>query len=163
MHSTIKAWFVAALLAAGAPALAAPPANWSPVAAGTLDKMRGGFDTANGLAMSIGIERVVSVNGDVLSRNTLQIADVASLSREQAVAAQDALGAARVIQIGANNFVADRAGLPSGATLVQNSLNDQSIRAQTVITSTVNSMSMLKDLNFQGSVRDALQRSVGNL
>ena len=34
-----------------------------PVAAATLDAARGGFEVAGGLSLSLGIERVVSVNG----------------------------------------------------------------------------------------------------
>lgn len=158
----------AALLAAILGAAFAAPAVHAdgfgkPVDAAVLDEARGGFETAGGLSLALGIERVVSVNGEVLSRSSIAIPDLSSMSADQARQAHEALGAARLIQLGNGNFAAPDTGLGSGATLVQNTLNDQTIRTATVITSTVNSMSLLKDLNFQATIRDALMRSAGNL
>lgn len=48
-----------------------------------------------------------------------------------------------------------------GGVVIQNSLNDQLIRTHTVICSSVNSMALLKTLNFQGSMSDALARTAG--
>ena len=129
----------------------------TPVAAETLEEARGGFD------LSLGIERVVSVNGEVLSRSSIAIPDLASITADQARQAQEALGAARMIQLGNNNFAGADTGLGNGATLLQNSLNGQTIRTDTIINSSVNSMSLLKDMNFQATIRDALVRSAGNL
>ena len=135
----------------------------TPVAAETLEEARGGFDVPGGLTLSLGIERVVSVNGEVLSRSSIAIPDLASITSDQARQAQEALGAARMIQLGNNNFAGADTGLGNGATLLQNSLNGQTIRTDTIINSSVNSMSLLKDMNFQATIRDALVRSAGNL
>ena len=137
--------------------------EWAPVDEATLDANRGGFETPGGLNISLGIERVVSVNGEVLSRTNVAIPDVASMNAEQLMQARDALGTARLIQIGGNNFAPSDIALGSGATLVQNSLDHQTIMAQTTISSTVNSMALIKDLNFHSTIRDAIVRSAGSL
>lgn len=155
----------AALAQATAPAHGAglPAGDWAPVDEATLDAHRGGFETPGGLAISLGIERVVSVNGEVLSRTNVAIPDVATMNADQLMQARDALGTARLIQIGGGNIAPDDFALGSGATLVQNSLDHQAIMAQTTITSTVNSMALIKDLNFHSTIRDAIVRSAGSL
>jgi len=145
-------------------AQAAGPARFgAPVAAEVLDDTRGGFEIAGGLSLSLGIERVVSVNGEVMARTNIAIPDLAAMTGDQARLAQNALGAAQLIQIGGNNYAAADLNLPNGATLLQNTLNGQDIRTATTITSTVNSMSLLKDMNFQSTIRDAVVRSPGTL
>ncbi|EKU84168.1 hypothetical protein [Massilia timonae] len=156
-----------ALCAAGAAMpivqAAGPSGFGAPVDAAELDTMRGGFEIAGGLSLSLGIERVVSVNGEVLARTNIAIPDLAAMTGDQARLAQNALGAAQLIQIGGNNYAAADLNLPNGATLLQNTLNGQDIRTATTITSTVNSMSLLKDMNFQSTIRDAVVRSPGTL
>lgn len=139
------------------------PAFGLPVAAATLDAARGGFEVAGGLSLSLGIERVVSVNGEIMARTNIAIPDLAAMTAEQARLTQDALGAARMIQIGGNNYAAADLNLPNGATLLQNTLSGQDIRTATTISSTVNSMSLIKDINFQSTIRDAVVRSPGGL
>jgi hypothetical protein len=134
-----------------------------PVARTLLDEARGGFEIAGGLSLSLGIERVVSVNGEIMARTNIAIPDLAAMTADQARLTQDALGAARMIQIGGNNYAASDLNLPNGATLLQNTLSGQDIRTATTITSTVNSMSLLKDINFQSTIRDAVVRSPGSL
>jgi hypothetical protein len=143
---------------AGEPAV---PALGQPVAPASLDAARGGFEVAGGLSLSLGIERVVSVNGDILARTNIAIPDLSAMTADQARMAQEALGAARMIQIGGNNYAATDLNLPNGATLLQNTLSGQDIRTATTISSTVNSMSLLKDINFQSTIRDAVVRSPG--
>ena len=138
------------------------PVLGTPVADETLDKARGGFEVAGGLNLALGIERVVSVNGEVLSRTNIAIPDLSAMTAEQARLAHDALGAAKVIQLGNNNFVGSDIALNNGATLLQNTLNGQDIRAATTISSSVNSMSLLKDMNFQSTIRDGVLRAVRN-
>ena len=137
--------------------------EWTAVEDATLDGARGGFQTANGLNLQLGIERVISINGDVLSRTNVAIADVANMNAGQVLMAREALGSAQLIQMGVNNFAPGDIGLASGATLIQNSLNDQTIQTHTTITSTVNSMALLKDLNFHATIRDGIFRTAGTL
>lgn len=141
----------------------AVPVFGTPVAAAALDAARGGFEVAGGLSLSLGIERVVSVNGEIMARTNIAIPDLAAMTAEQARLTQDALGAARMIQIGGNNVAAADLNLPNGATLLQNTLSGQDIRTATTISSTVNSMSLIKDINFQSTIRDAVVRSPGGL
>ena len=160
--ATLLAGACAAALAQEKLALIAAE-EWAPVDEQTLDANRGGFETPGGLAISLGIERVVSVNGEVLSRTNVAIPDVAAMNADQLMQAREALGTARLIQIGGSNFAPGDIGLGSGATLVQNSLDHQTILAQTTISSTVNSMALIKDLNFHSTIRDAIVRSAGSL
>lgn len=136
--------------------------GWDAVDADTLDEARGGFDIPGGLNLSLGIERVVSVNGEIMSRTNIAIGDLSTMNADQIAQARDALGNARLIQIGGGNVIAPDLGLGNGSTLVQNSLDDQAIKTYTTISSTVNSMSLIKDLNFNGTVRDAIVRSAGS-
>lgn len=154
------------VLAAGcvlsAPARADAGVGWTPVEAGVLDKMRGGFITVTGLEVSLGIERLVTLNGNVVAHTRLEIADVARLTEQQARQAHEALSSVNVVQSGHDNIAAQAlaSGLAgNGATLVQNSLNGQQIDTRTVINSSVNSNGLLTSLNFLGSVGDAIARS----
>lgn len=160
--ATLLAGACGAALAQGKVAIIAAE-EWAPVDEQSLDDNRGGFETPGGLNISLGIERVVSVNGEILSRTNVAIPDMASMNAEQLMQARDALGTARLIQIGGNNFAPNDIALGSGATLVQNSLDHQAIMAQTTITSTVNSMALIKDLNFHSTIRDAIVHSTGSL
>ncbi len=139
------------------------PEGWAAVDADTLDETRGGFETPGGLNLSLGIERVVSINGEIMSRTNVAISDMNAITADQLAQAREALGGARLIQIGGNNLVAPDLGLANGATLVQNTMNDQTIQTYTTISSTVNSMALIKDLNFHGTIRDAIVRSAGTL
>lgn len=135
------------------------PAGWNRVAVADLDTMRGGFTTDTGLALSLGIERVVSINGEVVSHTNFQIANIANISSAEAQQAHDAINSIQLIQNGANNFAALD---PSArGTFVQNTLNGQTIGSQTVINSSVNSLSLMKDLNFLSSIRDAALQGIG--
>jgi hypothetical protein len=138
----------------------ASPDGWIAASADQLDTMRGGFEGPGGLAISLGIERLVSINGDLVSRTSFQIANMNSISPDEARQAHDALNSVRLVQNGANNFAgSDVAG--ARGTFIQNTLSDQMIGTQTIINSSVNSMSLLKDLDFQDGMRDAAIRAIG--
>lgn len=149
----------AALLVAFAPVAASDP-GWEPVSEQQLEQARGGFTIPGGLELSLGIDRLVTINGDVVARTTLQIADLRAISAEEALRAREALSATTLVQNGAGNVYT---GDAISGTFIQNSLSDQVIRSQTVISSTVNSTSLLKDINFNQSVRDAALQSIGAL
>jgi hypothetical protein len=134
---------------------------WPPVEQAALERCRGGFTNASGLEFSLGIDRFVTINGDVVAHTTLQIGDVRALTTEQAQAFRDSLSTGGIIQNGANNSYFGSLDSAAAGTLVQNSLNDQTIRTQTIINSTVNSLSLLKDLNFQATLRDAAIGAIG--
>ena len=104
-----------------------------------LAQLRGGFELGNGMLVSLGVERLVSINGTVVASTHFSIPDMTQLSAAQAQAASDAMA----------------------AVLVQNSRNDQAIRSQTTISTTVANLALLKALNFEGGLRAALAGAVG--
>lgn len=136
------------------------PDGWRQASADQLDTMRGGFTDASGLAISLGIERLVTINGDLVSRTNFQIANLSKITGDEARQAHEALNSVQLVQNGAGNIAsADVAG--GRGTFIQNSLNNQAIGTQTIISSSVNSMSLLKDMNFQDGLRDAAIRAIG--
>ncbi len=157
---SVPALLAAALVAVPAAAAGDSAANWTPVDSAILDALRGGFTTPAGLEVSLGIERTVMLNGDIVAHTTVQIADLASLSAPQAEQTRAALSSLNLVQSGPDNMaVAPLAGTVPAATLVQNTLDGQRIGSSTVIHSSVNSIGLLTALNFQASLRDALSRS----
>jgi hypothetical protein len=124
--------------------------QWWPVATRELDVMRGGFTLAGGLAVSFGLERLVEVNGNVVAQTSLRIPDLGHMTAEQAQQARDALSAVKLIQVGSGNIYNSSApGQMLGGTVIQNSLDGQVIRSQTVISGSVNSLSLLNEIGFQ--------------
>lgn len=128
-----------ALLLCTALAHADPTDDWAAVDDSELEQSRGGFDLGNGMLVSLGVERLVSINGTVVASTHFSIPDMTQLSAAEAQRASDTMA----------------------AVLVQNSLNDQAIRTQTTINTTVENLAMLKAINFESSLRDALNSAVG--
>ncbi len=144
-------------------ALAQAPLNWTPVSASALDTARGGFRTPSGLDISLGIERVVSINGALVSRTSIALPDVARLSVEQGGQTGATLSAIKLIQNGGDNMVhAALAQQGPGGTVIQNTLDGQHLQSQTVIHASANSIGLLTTLNFQGSLGDAIARAAGS-
>ncbi|HJV01711.1 MAG TPA: hypothetical protein VJ752_14300 [Burkholderiaceae bacterium] len=145
-----------------APALARDPSDdWVAVDDSRLDAVRGGFDAGNGLTLSLGVERLVSINGNVVASSNFVISDLGKVAAGQTTLAGDAVAALTLVQNGAGNvFDAALAGQAAGALVIQNSASDQLIRSQTTISTVVNSLSLLKSLNFEGGLRDALSNAV---
>ena len=131
---------------------------WVAVAPAALDKLRGGFVTATGLQISLGVERVVSINGAPVSSVSLQGIGGGAPGRAGVAASAD--GTARLVQQGGNNVFGAALDLP-GATFIQNSLNGQTIRTETYISANVNSAGLMRDLNFNDSLRNAALSSGG--
>ena len=154
------------LLACGAAAHASDPAadptaDWAAVDDIALEQVRGGFDPGNGMLVSLGVERLVSINGTVVVNSRFSIPDVTQLSAADARLASDALAAA-VVQVGAGNRIdPDLSAQTMGALLIQNSANDQAIRSQTTISTTVGNLAMLKAANFESTLREALNSAIG--
>ena len=145
-----------------APRAQASPPGWTPVDSAMLDTLRGGFTVAGGLQVSLGIERLVTINGEVVSRTSVQLADLGRMNAEQARETSAALSAVKLIQNGSDNIYT--AGFSSdtlGGTVIQNTLDGQRIESSTIINSTVNSIGLLKTMNFSGNVSDAIARAAG--
>lgn len=146
---------LAATSIAGAPAastsdFAAPAAaatdEWVPVAEQVLADARGGFDAGNGLLVSLSVDRVLSLNGNVIASGQLSTADAVASGFQ-------------VARIGVGNALLNGAQ-PLAGLLLQNSANDQLIRSQTTIDATVNSLSILKDMHFGDSLRQSLSSAI---
>ena len=147
---------------AAAPSATHRPDEWVAVSDQQLDDQRGGFDVGSGLAVSFGIIRTVMVNGDLVSKTSFNLPDVTQITSEQARLASAAIADSGLIQIGPNNFVdaGVRSDLGTG-TLIQNSLNDQQIQTMTIINAGVKSLGLLKALNTQTVLNDALLGALG--
>jgi len=212
MRPAHRLWsgFIGLLLASALRAADVEPysaiGNALPIDDSALDEIRGGFTTTSGLEIAFGIERVLYINGNLISTTSLNVANAGKLTPALPAAAPTAntnvptadqlvnaialpiaapttssatsnstAGAAApvhqavdssasslaLIQTGAGNIVhSDSLPPASMATIVQNTLNNQKIQNVTVINATVNSMEILKTLNLQSVVNNAINDSV---
>lgn len=120
-----------------------------------LDGVRGGF-VGDGLNISFGIERAVYVNGVLVTSTSLNMSDLGRMTAGRGTTSFDA-GTIALVQSGAGNLVTT--GTMSSATMgtiVQNTLDGQKIQSVTVINASVNSLGVLRNLNFQSSLRGAV-------
>jgi len=125
------------LLVLAMPAMAqGPPEGWTAAPDERLEEARGGFENASGLLVALGVERMVEVNGVVVARNRVELADVARLASSP------------------------DAGAALAPMLVQNNASGQLIRSLTTIDLTVNALSTLKGLNLEGNLRQALSNVI---
>jgi len=127
-----------------------------------LEEARGGFIVAEGLEVTLGIERMVTINGNVVDRSEIQLGDIGKLAQGNGLVSQEALGQLRLIQNGvASALRGDANTTLLGGTIIQNSLNDQMISAQTTLNATVNTAGMLRALNFAEGLNNALSTAIG--
>lgn len=144
-------------------------AYWTPLPDERLADLRGGFDLANGLKVSFGIQRAVYINGALVTTTSLNVGGLSAVTSGAApsqIAAThgiDSIGA-NIIQNGLANFIQGIAGAnnPIAATVIQNTMDNQTIRSVTVVNATVNSLQILKSLNLNGALRDAISASIGH-
>jgi len=149
-----------------------------------LNEIRGGFSTADGLQVAFGIERAVFVNGNLVTTSNFNInlsdlgkltqnlgpnstlnpgntgAGTTSANPELALNIPQSNGMA-VIQNGTGNSFQPGAILPSTlGTVIQNTLDNQKLQNVTFIQATVNSLNLLKSINMQNTVQDAIHNSL---
>ncbi|MGO4699882.1 hypothetical protein [Dyella sp. 2RAB6] len=137
-------------------------AQWTPVSEARLDAARGGFDLGAGLIASLGLDRVVYVDGTLVTSTHLQIPDVAHLTPAQASALSSAINTAAVVQVGPGNRVDPAAlGQNAATTVVQNTLDNQRIAAITTLNVSVNTLSAFRSLNLGQSLQSALANPLG--
>jgi hypothetical protein len=133
-----------------------------PVPNARLDTVRGGFDLGGGLQASFGIERAVYVDGELVSFNSVNIPDVAHITTQQAAALASALGTVNV-QIGpGNSFTPSAMTQTSGATVIQNTLNNQVIRNLTTLNVAVNTLNAFRDEGLQQALQNASVQALGH-
>ena len=135
---------------------------WMTVSNKRLDEMRGGFDLGLGLLVSFGISRATYINQELVTTMTLQLGDLSKLTASQAQRLSQQINLQpQVIQNGSGNVVeAGAANLPLG-TYLQNTLNNQVLRTQTVIDINTNGLGLLRNFNFQGMMQDAITNALG--
>jgi hypothetical protein len=127
------------------------------LSAKALDEVRGGYLDESGLKISIGIERSVLINHELVDTTILRIPDLAAVTgRGGAVELQGS--AASLIQNGARNSIEPAVLQDFGAgllTVVQNSLDNQVIQGRTIMNVTISGAGSLglsrtlSSLNFQ--------------
>jgi hypothetical protein len=138
-------------------------AEWQAVSLLYLDEMRGGFDTGTQLKISFGIERAVYINGNLLTTTNFYIPDVGAITNEQARMLSSVLGTVNLIQNGpGNTFDPGSLSQSAAVTVIQNTLNDQIIKALTTINATANSLELLKDINLHSVLQEALNNSLNS-
>lgn len=134
---------------------------WDAVDAGTLDDMRGGFDTSLQLKLSFGIERAVYLNGALVTTTSFNLPALGGAVRDNAAPVSVSSGSLSLLQNGpGNSFALSAAVAPLAATVIQNTLNNQSIQGLTTINANVNSLELLRSTGFQTLVREGLGSAI---
>lgn len=148
---------VACLLLGGAIAMPAPAAGgelgaeWKPVDPSRLEDMRGGFVVPSGFVVSFGIERVVSVNGEIVAATRVSIPDVARLTAEQANALAS-LRDSQAIQVGAGTLVSGG----TGGLVIQNAIDGQTISARTSLDVSLNTLGLYRSTLLSDAITNAV-------
>ncbi|WP_430390629.1 hypothetical protein [Dyella sp. 20L07] len=137
--------------------------GWAPVSQDTLDDIRGGFDMGNGLVASFGIDRAVYVNGNLVTQTSFNVPDIARMTTAQATAMSAALNSMSLTQIGPNNtFDPSSLGQVTAGTVIQNTLNNQTIQSVTTLNTTVNTLNAFRQMNFQEALQQSQLQSLGH-
>lgn len=98
-----------------------------------LDDLRGGFMTDGGLKISLGIERSVFINNELVATTLLNVPDLATQAQLQG-------SPTTLIQNGPGNRVGEsvlQSFGPGMLTIIQNSLDNQLIQGRTIINTTI--------------------------
>ena len=128
-----------------------------------LDAVRGGFGYGDTLLVTLGIDRLVQVNGNTVEHSTVQFGDVGKLASGSAPLSADNQQGARLIQNGqAGQFVSRLPAGALGGAVIQNTLNDQLISNQTTIRASVNNAGVVQAMNFNASLSQALNNAVSS-
>lgn len=137
---------------------------WLAASDRTLDTLRGGFDLGTGLMVSFGISRAVYVNGQLITSTTFRFGDLTSFTPQQAAALSQQISSqsqAQIVKNGPGNTMELSVGTVPLATYIQNTLNNQTIRNQTILDVTSNGMGIAKGLNLQATIDTAIADAIG--
>lgn len=132
---------------------------WHTVSDRVLDKLRGGFDVGGGLLVSFGITRTVYINGALMSETTLNLGGLSQLTPAQALQLNGQLNGMNLVQNGPGNSVPGNLSNIGMGTIIQNTLNNQQINVQTMINASSNGAGLVRNINAQGTINDALTRA----
>lgn len=151
-----------------------------------LENMRGGFVGFAGgqrLELSFGINHAVFVNGQLLVTTQLTIPSILrpadahvetvstilpntslapQVTQTNITTLQTQSGQVNIVQIGPGNTVSlSPTQLPSGVmNIIQNTLHNQTIKQTTGISVNVNSLGLLRAMNFGSAIQRAVLRSI---
>ena len=145
------------------PAGTSPPAGsvWLAASDQTLDRLRGGFNLGAGLVVSFGIQRSVSINGQLITSTSYQLGELTSLTSPQAAALGQHLAAqTQVVRNGKGNTLESGTVTVPFGTYIQNTLNNQTLSSQTVIDATSNGMGIVKGMNLQVTISEAIAQAL---
>lgn len=161
----MRAFFLFCCACATLPAAAAEPdiqfSEENSVDAATLDTVRGGFSYGDNLLVTLGIDRLVRINGNPVEQSSVQFGDVGKLASGATQLSADAIQGTRLIQNGqAGQMVSTLANGALAGTVIQNTLNDQLISSQTTIRASVNNAGMVQGMNFSATLNQALLNAV---
>ena len=131
----------------------------------SLDEVRGGFELeGSSLKFTIGIERAVYINGNLIATNVLNLKDLQSSAGGTSVAGAlpAAPSGALVVQNGpaGSNYVAPQVAQNPTATVIQNSMNDQKIQNVTTINASVNSMQTVRAMSVANAIQYGIVSSL---
>lgn len=139
---------------------AAERAQWVAIGEDRLDRVRGGFSTGS-LNISFGIERAVYINGSLVTTTRLSMSDLNAIRGTGVGNVQMNGGTVALVQSGqGNTFLPGNMAPGSVGTVIQNTLNNQKIQSITTIDATANSLQILKGMNLQSSLRNAVVDSL---
>jgi hypothetical protein len=122
----------------------------------SLDRYRGGFIDPNGFAVSLGIERIVNINGNIAATSKLNFGDLGSLANGSRTLSADAASQLNLLQNGGGTLNVQFGPGAVGGTVIQNSLNNQLINNATIINANVDARGLLQAMNFQSTLSNAL-------
>lgn len=126
-----------------------------------LDGVRGGFMSDTGLKLSFGIERAVYVNGNLVTSTSFNVVGLERVSAGKAPDVTVNNGSLAVVQNGTGNtFLPGAVSSSAVGTVIQNTLDNQKIQNVTIVNAAVNSMQVLRALNLQQAVRNAIVNSI---
>jgi hypothetical protein len=135
--------------------------DWSAVESHQLDDMRGGFDTSLHLTLSFGIERAVYLNGALVTTTSFNLPSMTgSRPDDPAIAAMPSSAVALVQNGAGNTFASSPSNSPMAATVIQNTLNNQTLQGVTTINAAANSLQLLRANAFQAMMLESLNQGV---
>jgi hypothetical protein len=140
----------------------AVPGFGVPVANARLATVRGGFDLGGGLEASLGIERAVYIDGNLVTYTSVNIPDLAHVTTQQAMALASALSTVNVQSGPGNTFDPSSLGKTTAATVIQNTLNNQVIRNITTLNVGVNTLGAFRDEGMQQALQAAQIQALGH-
>ena len=129
------------------------------VPAHELDDMRGGFSTSLNLTLSFGIERAVYMNGALVTTTNFNLPAFGASSRDGADGTLASGGSIALVQNGPGNTFIQARGAPlMAATVIQNTLDNQTLQSLTTINTASNSLQILRSNSFQALIQDGISR-----